>query len=112
MILQTKKERSTVIVDETTHRPIDVLEGRTSEEVKKWLAENKHIRSVTRDCSGASSAALQEMLPDCIQIADRFHLYKNLTDTITSVINASLPARITEEIYSDNDSENIKKFQK
>lgn len=102
----------TVIVDETTHRPVDVLEGRTGEMVKKWLAENKHIRSVTRDRSGAYSAALQEMLPDCIQVADRFHLYKNLTDTITSVINASLPARITEDVSSDNDGENIKKFQK
>jgi len=102
----------TVIVDEKTHKPIDVLEGKTGEAVKKWLAENKHIRSVTRDRSGAYSAALQEMLSDCIQIADRFHLYKNLTDTITSVINASLPVRITEDIASDNDSENIKKFQK
>ncbi len=106
------KKYCTVIVDETTHKPIDVFEGRECETVKKWLAENKHIRSVTRDRSGAYSAALQEMLPDCIQIADRFHLYKNLTDTITSVINASLPARITEDIYSDNDSENIKKIQK
>ncbi len=60
----------TVIVDEKTHRPIDVLEGRTGEAVKKWLAENKHIRTVTRDRSGAYSAALQEILPDCMQIAD------------------------------------------
>ena len=30
-----------------------------------------------------------------MQIADRFHLYKNLTDTVTSIINASLSARIT-----------------
>lgn len=102
----------TVIVDEKTHRPIDVLEGRTGEAVKKWLAENKHIRTVTRDRSGAYSAALQEILPDCMQIADRFHLYKNLTDTVTSIINAGLPARITEDITSDDGNENIKKFQK
>ena len=95
-----------------THRPVDVLEGRTGEAVKKWLTENKHIRTLTRDRSGAYSAALQEMLLDCIKIADRFHLYKNLTDTITSIINASLPARITEDIIADNGKENIKKFQK
>lgn len=102
----------TVIVDEKTHRPIDVLEGRTGEAVKKWLAENRHIRTVTRDRSGAYSAVLQEILLDCMQIADRFHLYKNLTDTVTSIINVSLPAGITEDITSDDGNENIKKFQK
>lgn len=106
------KKYCTIIVDEKTHKPIEVLEGRECETVKKWLAENKHIRSVTRDRSSAYSAALQKILPDCMQIADRFHLYKNLTDTVTSVINASLPMKITKDTDLGNESGKIKKLQK
>lgn len=37
------------------------------------------------------SAAIKEILPDAMQIADRFHLHQNLLEAIRNTINSVLP---------------------
>lgn len=34
----------TVIIDEATHKPVEILEGRDSETLKKWLRNNQHVK--------------------------------------------------------------------
>jgi transposase len=63
----------TVLIDMETSRPIDLLSSRESADLKGWLAKYPDAQIVTRDRSGAYSSAINEVCPDAIQIADRFH---------------------------------------
>ena len=84
----------TIIVDEASHNPIAILGGRDGKSLKDWLANNKHIRAVTRDRASAYATAIQEVLPDVMQIADRFHLHQNLLEVIRTSLNSIIPATI------------------
>lgn len=84
----------TIIVDQATHRPVAILDGRDGTTLKEWLRNNKHIKSVTRDRASAYSSAIQEVLPDAMQIADRFHLHQNLLEAIKNTVNAFIPVDV------------------
>ncbi|MDD3416622.1 MAG: ISL3 family transposase [Lachnospiraceae bacterium] len=84
----------TIIVDEATHHPVAILEGRDGKTLKEWLGKNKHVKAVTRDRASAYSSAIKEILPDTMQIADRFHLHQNLLEAIKNTVNSELPVDI------------------
>ena len=65
-----------------TSRPIDLLASRDSANLKEWLKKYPAIKIVTRDRSGAYSSAINEICPEAIQVADRFHLLMNLSDAL------------------------------
>jgi len=81
----------TIIVDEKTHKPVAVLEGRDGITLKEWLKQNKQVKTVTRDRASAYAKAIEEILPDSMQIADRFHLHQNLMEAINKVLNREVP---------------------
>lgn len=91
-----KKGRTygTILVDEATHLPIDLLAGRDGSTLKAWLKQNPHIKTVTRDRASAYAKVLSEELPDVMQIADRFHLHQNLLAAVKKALNHSVPASI------------------
>ena len=96
----------TIICDGSTHKPVALLDGRDGRELKEWLKQNKHIKMVTRDRASAYAKAITDILPDCIQIADRFHLFQNLADAVRKAVFSITPARIempvsTEEIPAE-----------
>lgn len=74
-----------IIVDEETHTPIALLNGRDSQTLKMWLKQNQHVNAITRDCAGSYASAINEALPSAMQIADRFHLHQNLLEKIQGV---------------------------
>ena len=57
---------------------------------------------MTRDRASAYSTAIKEILPDAMQIADRFHLHQNLLEAIRNTVNSVLPVDI--RIPSDSNS--------
>ena len=63
-------------------RPIDLLSSRECADLKGWLAKYPDAQIVTLDRSDAYSSAINEVCPDAIQIADRFHLLMNLSDVL------------------------------
>lgn len=81
----------TIIVDGPTHAPLAILEGRDEQTLKEWLQQNKHVTVITRDRATAYAKAIEEVLPDCMQIADRFHLHKNLMDAVNKILNRIIP---------------------
>lgn len=85
----------TIIVDEQSHNPIALLDGRDGETLRAWLKNNKHIKVVTRDRASAYAKVIAEELPDAMQIADRFHLHQNLLEAVKKALNQNLPATIT-----------------
>lgn len=78
----------TILVDNETQRVIDVLQGRDGILLKEWLKAHPEVKAVTRDRASSFSKAVMDVLPDSIQIADRFHLYKNLSDCAYEVIKS------------------------
>jgi transposase len=81
----------TIIVDEETHNPVAVLDGRDGASLKEWLKQNQHVTTVTRDRASAYAKAVEEILPDCMQIADRFHLHQNLMEAVNKILGREIP---------------------
>jgi transposase len=101
----------TIIVDEGTHKPIAILDGRDGKTLKEWLKRNRHVKLITRDRASAYAKVIEEVLPDAMQIADRFHLHQNLLDVIRKCINREIPATISiqEDTLSVLNETDIKK---
>ena len=76
----------TVIIDLMTNKPIDLLPDRTVATVSKWLKQHPEIEVISRDRSSAYAKAARESSPRAIQIADRWHLLKNIKETIDKVL--------------------------
>ena len=98
----------TIIVDEETHKPVAVLDGRDGAVLKEWLKKNKQVKTVTRDRASAYAKAVEEILPDCMQIADRFHLHQNLMDAVNKILSREISATTaitSEDNKVDNHSD-------
>jgi len=81
----------TLICDLETHEIIDVLEGRDGETFEKWLRGHPEIEIVSRDRASAYASAVTNVLPDAVQIADRFHITKNLLEALKDTMKAFMP---------------------
>lgn len=81
----------TLICDLETRDIVEVLEGRDSETLEKWLVGHPNIEVVSRDRASAYSSAVTKILPEAIQIADRFHITKNLLEALNKTMKGFLP---------------------
>ena len=70
----------TILVDLETHQPIALLADRKAETLIEWLQAHPGIEVLSRDRSKTYKNAMDAAAPDAIQVADRFHLVKNLSD--------------------------------
>ncbi|OCZ49751.1 transposase [Dehalobacter sp. TeCB1] len=91
-----KKRHSygTIMVDIETHRIIDLLDSRDKEPVTQWLKSFPNLKVVSRDGSHTYSSAISEAHPNAIQISDRFHLLKNLSEAVEKYMLRLFPARL------------------
>ena len=70
----------TLICDLETGRAIDLLADRDADSVAKWLKSHNTIEIVSRDRGDIYRKGAAAGAPDAVQVADRFHLMKNLRD--------------------------------
>jgi transposase len=75
----------TIMVDLEAHRVLDLLPDCRSESVAEWLQHYPSITVISRDRSGPFASAATQGAPQATQVADRFHLLKNLTETLQRV---------------------------
>lgn len=85
---------ATAIYDMKDHHLIALLEGRDAETLKEWLKSHRKVRLVARDRASAYAAAINAVLPECVQVADRFHLFQNLLDHLKDIFKADMPANV------------------
>jgi len=92
----TRKGRDydTAIYDLGDHHLIALLSGRKGSELKAWLNSHRKIKIIARDRDSVYAEAIREVLPNCIQVADRFHLLQNLSDNLYSVLKKEIPKTI------------------
>jgi len=77
----------TIIVDLERGCPIDLLEDRAAETVATWLQSHPDIKIVARDRAEAYASGIRQGAPEATQVADRFHLLKNLAAALQEVFN-------------------------
>jgi len=76
----------TILVDLERGRIIDLLGERTAEPLVKWLQGHSGIEIVSRDRSQVYADAIRRGAADAIQVADRWHLLKNTSDALYSIL--------------------------
>ena len=82
------KDYGSLIVDLASGRPIDMIPDRSEHAFSEWLAGHGSVWLLSRDRATAySSAARSSGLP-ITEIADRFHLMKNLGECVSDTIKA------------------------
>lgn len=85
--LRRGRTYGTLLVDMETGKPIDMLLGRSKEPFQGWLKRHPGIEIVVRDRASAYADAVNGGAPEAIQVADRFHLVKNVSDAFKEVVD-------------------------
>src|SRR6266567_2897412 len=76
----------TLICDLESRKPLDVLPDRSVETVSAWFEKHPSVEIVSRDRSSEYAAAIKKGAPQAIEVADRWHLGKNLAESIETLL--------------------------
>lgn len=79
----------TVLEDLKRRCLIDLLPDRKAATLSKWLQAHQGIEIVSRDRGTAYAQTVRASLPQAIQVADRWHLLKNLQEALQKVFQRS-----------------------
>ncbi len=77
----------TILVDLETNQPIDLLDSREAKDVTAWLQQHPDIEIISRDRAQDYIKAVNDGAPDAQQVADRWHLLKNLREAVETMLS-------------------------
>lgn len=78
----------TVLVDLETQQVVDLLPERESETLAAWLKDHPGVEIISRDRAGAYAEGATGGAPQAQQVADRWHLLKNLGEALLKVLES------------------------
>lgn len=93
------------IVDHYTGRVLAVFDGRYPQELAEWLQAHPEVKLVTRDGSRDYAKLISAGRPEATQVTDRFHLIKNLKETMVDAIRGMLGHKKEKQKYPYPDEE-------
>jgi len=99
----------TVIIDLNQRKIIDLLPNREAKTVENWLKSMPHVKVVTRDRYSRYAKGVTNGAPNAIQVADRWHLLKNMGDALQKLLERKLQelrrnCKSLEPIITNNES--------
>ena len=75
-----------IIIDYANGWPIDLLGDRDTEGFRQWMVEHKKVHTVSRDRSTDYSSAIAALGRPVREVADKFHLVKNILDRFDKLV--------------------------
>jgi len=76
----------TILVDLERHRVIDLLPDREAETLSAWLKSHTSVEVISRDRAPAYAMGASIGAPKAVQVADRFHLVKNMQEVLEKLM--------------------------
>ncbi|GHO58230.1 hypothetical protein KSB_67050 [Ktedonobacter robiniae] len=76
----------TILVNLSNHKVIDLLPERNVESAAAWMQRHPEIEYVSRDRGNDYTQATRADAPQATAVADRFHVLKNLIESIEPVV--------------------------
>ena len=87
----------TILCDLERRCVMDLLPDRQSSTVTEWLRDPVPPEVISRDRAGAYAEAARQGAPHAVQVADRFHLSRNLREALEHVLARNGP--LLEEAF-------------
>lgn len=84
--LRRGRTYGTLLVDLERHAVVDLLPDRDAASVARWLADHPGVAVISRDRSGVYADGARRGAPAATQVADRWHLLKNIGDALEQVL--------------------------
>jgi transposase len=77
----------TILVDLERQQVVDLLPERSADSLAEWLKQHPGVKIISRDRGGIYAEGARRGAPDAEQVADRFHLLKNLREALEPLLS-------------------------
>lgn len=81
----------TILVDLEKQQPVDLLPDRSAETFAAWLTAHPGVEIISRDRATDYIKGATDGAPEATQVADRWHLLKNLREAIERYLDRDQP---------------------
>src|SRR6185312_11440937 len=76
----------TILIDLEQHRVLDLLSERQTNQFATWLRAHPGIAIISRDRAQVYADGARRGAAEAVQVADRFHLLKNLGEALERLL--------------------------
>jgi transposase len=82
-----RQRYGTILCDLERRCPVDLLRERTAQALRDWLQQHPEIQVISRDRGDDYIKGATEGAPQAVQVADRWHLLRNLRDALVRTLD-------------------------